>query len=269
VNAEIMLSVAEDLGFAAVTIPDSYWEIAPGEPCYYWLPDHARLQLVSILSRMAVSEVMVIAANGAVMGMPGPAEFVAFCYKLIDAPEEVDERAKTRFAAGLESARQMRDAGAEALYAAADIADNHGPFYNPQQMDRFVLPYLRDWAEQVKAMGLYAIFHTDGQVDPLLQDLVDTGIHALQAIDSVAGMDIRKVKGAVGNRLCLCGNVDCGLLYTGPAEAIYAGTRDLLRDCMPGGGFVLGASNAVLRETPIENYRTMIDAWRDFGQYQP
>jgi uroporphyrinogen decarboxylase len=80
-------------------------------------------------------------------------------------------------------------------------------------------------------------------------------------------MDIQAVKVAVGDRLCLCGNVDCTLLVMGIPEKVYAATRDLLLACKSGGGLVLGASNAVQPEVPIENYGAMIEAWQDFGRY--
>ncbi|GAG10233.1 unnamed protein product, partial [marine sediment metagenome] len=165
----------------------------------------------------------------------------------------------------LERGKRLRDLGVEAAFCAADLADNHGPFCNLEQMERFVYPYLQKWAEELREMGLYAILHTDGMIEPLLETLADSGIHALQALDPVAGMDIRKVKKAVGGRTCLCGNVDCGLLESGPADKIYQTTRDLLRDCKAGGGFVLGASNAVFKETPIAYYRTMLKAWDEHG----
>jgi uroporphyrinogen decarboxylase len=164
-------------------------------------------------------------------------------------------------------ARRLRDLGIEAVFTASDIADNRGVFFNPAQMERFILPYLRRWAERVKEMGLYTILHTDGDVYSCLEDLAESGIDALQAIDPVAGMDMRAVKDAVGDRLCLCGNVDCGLLVMGTPEKVYAATRDLLLGCKAGGGLVLGASNAVQEEVPIGNYWAMIEAWREFGQY--
>lgn len=268
-NAEIMLSVAQDLHFAGVTIPDGYWEVGAGQPCYYWLPQEARLKLARTLHDMAGSSLMVVGACGGIIGMPGSSEYLEFSYKLFDAPEEIDERARKALSVGIEGARKLRDAGVEAVYCGADIADNHGPFFSPAQMDRFILPYLHCWAESTKGMGLYAMLHTDGDLDPILTDLAESGIHALQAIDPVAGMDIRKVKDRVGDRLCLCGNVDCGLLYNGPASEIYESTRDLIRDCMAGGGFVLGASNAVVHQTPIAHYREVIRAWQDFGRYAP
>ena len=39
----------------------------------------------------------------------------------------------------------------------------------------------------------------------------------------------------------------------------------LLLACKDGGGFVLGASNAVQPEVPVANYRAMIEAWKQHG----
>jgi uroporphyrinogen decarboxylase len=266
-NAEIMVSVAEMLHFAAVTIPDPFWETAPGEPSYFWLPDDARYKLATLIKQLAGDALMVVASVGGVMGMPGPGNYVDFSYKLFDAPDEIDLIARRIYETGIDRACKMRDAGVEAVYTAGDLADNHGPFFNPEQMDRYVYPYLRKWVEKVKQLGLYAILHTDGNIYPILDEIVDSGVHALQAIDPVAKMDIRRVKTITEGKICLCGNVDCGLLFNGPAEVIYETTRDILIDCMPGGAFILGASNAVHRGTPIDHYLALTQAWQDYGYY--
>ncbi len=266
-NAEIMVFVADKLHFAAVTIPDPFWETAPGEPSYFWLPEDSRYELASLIKQLAGENLMVVASVGGVMGMPGPGNYVEFCYLLFDAPGEIDLIAQKAYEVGIERAAKMMDAGVEAVYTAGDLADNHGPFYNPEQMDRYVYPYLRKWAEEVKQLGLYAILHTDGYIYAILDGIVNSGVHALQAIDPVAKMDIRRVKTLTEGKICLCGNVDCGLLFNGPAEVVYETTRDLLLDCKPGGAFVLGASNAVHQGTPIEHYLALTQAWQDFGTY--
>ena len=134
-------------------------------------------------------------------------------------------------------------------------------------MDRWIYPYLRLWTEGIRATGLYSILHSDGELTPCMDKLAACGLNALQAIDSVAGMDIAATKAKVAGRLCLCGNVDCGLLLTGTPERVFEATKTLLLACKPGGDFVLGASNAVQPDVPAANYRAMIDAWKQFGAY--
>ena len=267
-NAEIFVSVCERMHYAALTVPNNYWEIAPGEPAYLWLPPEARRRQVEVLAGEKPADLTLAAVTGGVIGMPGAKNYVEFCYKLFDAPEEIDESARRALAGGLETARRMRDLGVEIMVSASDMADNRGAFYNPQQMDRFVWPYLRQWAAGIREMDAFAVLHSDGDMTALLDGLAASGLHAWQAVDPTAGMDMRRAKNAVAGRLCLVGNVDCGLLLTGTPAAVFDATRDLLTTCKDGGGLVLGASNAVQPEVPLDNYRAMIAAWERFGQYQ-
>jgi uroporphyrinogen decarboxylase len=233
----------------------------------YTLPMEARLELAGLLSRKAADDFMIFASCPGIIGMPGSSEYLEFSYKLFDAPEEIDERARQRLAVGIETAKKLRDSGVEAVYSGADIATNKGPWFSPDNMDRFIYPYLEQWSDSLRSIGLYAILHTDGDISRLLPRLTTCGIHAVQALDPVAGMNMADAKQLVDGKLCLCGNVDCGMLIVGSRAEIYESVCGLLEQTRAGGGVVLGASNAVVIETPIDNYREVIRAWRDKGQY--
>ena len=265
-NAEIFIEVCEKLKFSAISMPGGYWEIAPGEPAYLWLPEKSRDEQIRIVRQMT-SELMLITGASGTLGIPEAANFVEFSIKLFTEPQEIDQLAQKRLQEGIDATKRLVECGIDAVYSSADLADSRGPYYNPAQMERFVLPYLREWASQVKKTGVYAIQHSDGNLMPYIEKLADSGIDALQAIDPLAGMDMRKVKDLVGDRICLCGNIDCGLMVSGSAEQVFNATRDLLVTCKDGGGLVLGASNALQQEVPAENYLAMIEAWKEFGVY--
>jgi len=260
-DALIMIQVADHLGFSGVTIPDSPWD------CVYTLPPEDRLVLAGYL-RAESPDFLIIAGCGGVMAIPDSPDYVEFCYRLMDAPDEVEKQCEAKLQNGLQSLQRYADCGIEAAYVAADMADNRGPFFSGSQMDRFILPYLARWTEGARKAGILPILHTDGNVMDLLEDLAATGICGIQALDPVAGMDIGEVKAAMGNRLCLCGNVDCGALIRSSPAQIHELTKDLLLSCKPGGCFVLGASNAVVDGTPKENYEAMVRAWRENGSYR-
>ncbi len=266
VNAEIFLEVSQTLHYSAITLPGGYWEIAPGEPAYFWLPEEARLKQIRILAEQS-PDLLLITSNSAILAMPDANEYVEFSLKLFDAPQDIDLLAQLKYRRGVEAARQLIDCGIDALYSASDLADNRGPYFNPKQMDRYVWPYFSMWVSEVKRMGAYTILHSDGNLMPCIENIANSGVHALQAIDPVAGMDIYKLKNQVGDRLCLCGNIDCGLMLTGSPEQVGGAARDLLTGCKPNGGLVLGASNALQKEVPVENYMAMIHAWGEYGRY--
>lgn len=260
-NAEIMLATCRELHFAALTAPGGYWYVGPGELAYYVLPGELRFRQLEILKRVIGDEVMLVAATGGVLNADYSMEF---CEELMLDPDAFQRRAENQSAYGIEVSKRCRDLGADAVFTPSDIADNSGLFFKPDQMERFILPYAKRWAAAVHGMGMYAIMHSDGNLMNGLAALADTGLDALQAIDATAGMEIAEARRVVGSRLCLCGNVDCGLLLRGTPAQVFAATGTLLASQGHTGAFSLGASNAVQKEVPIENYRAMIEAWRNF-----
>jgi uroporphyrinogen decarboxylase len=262
-NAEILVATSVEMGYAALSTPNSYWEQSPGVLAYYVLPGESRFRQIQILREVAPRELMLIGVSGGIIG----ADYsVDFCQRLFDDPASIDEQAENCFRGGVEAAKRLRDCGVEAVVSPSDMADNSGPFFNPAQMERWVLPYLTKWSDEIRKLGLFSILHSDGNLTRYLDAIAATGLDALQAVDPVAGMEMSQAREIVGGRLCLCGNIDCGLLLTGRPEQVRQATRELLEMCKSGGGFVLGASNAVQREVPMKNYRAMIQAWKEFGR---
>jgi len=259
-NAEIFLGVTRMLGFSAVTAPGGYWEVSPGEPAYYWLPAPYFDMQADMLRRAAGGEFLIVEKLGGLMGMPGAARYLEFSYKLFDAPDEIEEDARKMFAESRERLTARRDKGAECFVNPCDIADNKSIFFNPEQLERFFLQFLRPWTEMVADAGAYSILHTDGNVTAVLDTLADTKLHALQAIDPVAGMDIVAAKRTVADRLCLCGNVDCGLLELGTPEDVTSAAAELLGALGNESGFVLGSSNALQNTIPKTNYEALVAA---------
>jgi len=263
-NAEIMLSVSQEMNFSALTVPVHYWEHSPGHIAYFVLPEEGRHRQIEILNELKPDDLMLIAASGGVLAADYSLDF---CYKLVDEPEEIDKMAEDALKYAIEAAKKYRDCGVEAVFTASDVADNSGPFFNPEQMKRWILPYLTKFAESIRELGMYSILHSDGNLVKYIDDIANTGVDALQAIDPTAGMDIQSTKSVVGNRLCLCGNIDCALFLMGTPEDVFNSTKELLITCKNSGGLALGASNAVQPDVPPENYRAMIEAWKKFGQY--
>src|SRR5690349_17182927 len=118
-----------------------------------------------------------------------------------------------------------------------------------------------------KALGLYVIKHTDGNLWPILDMIIDSGIDCLDPIDPQAGMDLAEVKAKYGQRVALKGNVDCAQLMTfGTPPEVIAATKEVLRKGMPNGGFILSSSNSIHSAVKPENYLAMLQAWQEYGR---
>ncbi|MFC2129693.1 uroporphyrinogen decarboxylase family protein [Bacteroidota bacterium] len=265
VNVEIILELTDEFGFCAVTAPGGYWEIAPGKPAYYWLPEGYREKQIEMLVKALGKEILLIVNTGGVMAMPDAANFVDFSIKLLTFPEEIDINARKTFEQGKKQLTKYANMGVEAFLSASDLGESQNPYFSPEQMERFIYPYLSKWAEAVKELGGFSILHSDGNINPYMDEIADSGINALQAIDPTAKMDIAELQMLYHERLCLCGNVDIGVLMMESPDEIYHAVKELLSCCGDKGSFIFGCSNAVQEDVPIQNYLALVGAYKDFN----
>ena len=183
-------------------------------------------------------------------------------------PEFVHELMDKVLEMSIRMARNAIRAGADAIVVADDYAGNDSPFFSPGIAKEFVIPRLKRMVDAIHEEGGKVIKHSDGNLWPILDSIVETGVDGLNPMEPVAGMDIGEVKRRYGHRVCLIGNVDCGyvLSQAGPEE-VEAAVRECIHKAAPGGGFILSSSNAIHSSVKPENYRTMIEEARRYGHY--
>ncbi|WP_353891049.1 uroporphyrinogen decarboxylase family protein [uncultured Victivallis sp.] len=76
-----------------------------------------------------------------------------------------------------------------------------------------------------------------------------------------------KSKSVTANRLCLIGNVNCGLMDTGTDAEVAASAEYALRHGMPGGGYVFSTSNCIYTGMPLEHYELILKIRHEKGVY--
>jgi uroporphyrinogen decarboxylase len=97
--------------------------------------------------------------------------------------------------------------------------------------------------------------------------MLDCKPDAFHSIDPQGGMDLKYLKQYCGDRVCLIGNVNCGLLQTGTEDEVREDVLRSLRDGMPGYGYIFSTSNCIYTGLPLERYELMHRLWREHGQY--
>ena len=110
--------------------------------------------------------------------------------------------------------------------------------------------------------------HTDGNIWPILPQLIDADIDALCPLEPKAGMDIGEVKEKYGDQIALVGNIDVAdLLPNGSREEVDASVKECISKASPGGGHILSSSNTIHYDVNPDNYLEMINALRKYGNY--
>ncbi len=191
-----------------------------------------------------------------------------FAYQIADDPDGVKRRAQEM--ADFACARNARfaDAGIDVFLLCSDYCYNSGPFLSPAMFAQFVTPYLHQVVDGVRGLGRFAIKHTDGNIMPVLDQLVSCNPHALHSIDPMAGVDIREVKRLVGHKVALCGNVHCAAMQTGTDEEVRASAEYCLTHAKPGGGYLFCTSNVPFKGMPPERYSMILDIWKRMRKYE-
>lgn len=201
-------------------------------------------------------------------GVPGGDRMVEFAVRMAEEPAALKEEARKRVENSLARAERLhRHGGLDGFALCSDYCFNDAPFMSPAQFGEFVTPFLKDLIAGYRALRFHVIKHTDGNIMPILDQLVEANPHALHSLDPQGGVDLAEVKRRVGRRLCLIGNVNCGLLDTGSVEEVRQSARYALENGMPGGGYVFSTSNCVYTGMRLARYELMLDVWREYGNY--
>ena len=223
-------------------------------------------RLIDIIRDRIDNRYFLMIHGDATYAIPGGEQMLEFSYQMVDSPEELKANAAEWVENALKKASNLKDLDGFAL--CSDYCLNDGPFMSPNQFSEFVTPYLSDLIKGYREQNYYSIKHTDGNIMPILDQLVACKPHALHSLDPQGGVDIAEIKKLVGDKVCLIGNVNCGLMDTGSKAEIIESARYALKNGMPGGGYIFSTSNCIYTGMKLENYETILDVWRQEGNYQ-
>ncbi len=187
---------------------------------------------------------------------------------IVTQPELVKALVALSVDMNLKMARAVAARGVKIVYTGDDYAYTQGPLMSPRHFREIFYPGLKQVIGGFKELGLMVIKHTDGNLWPIIDMIIDSGIDCLDPIDPLAGMDLAEVKARYGHRIALKGNVDCAHLLTfGTPEEVVEATKEALRKGAPGGGFILSSSNSIHSSVKPENYMAMMDTLKKYGRY--
>ena len=153
--------------------------------------------------------------------------------------------------------------GFDFIWSGEDIAHKTGPFISPRVFRELFVPHYRRVAEQISVPW---IWHSDGNLLPILDDLVDLGLNGLHPVEPKV-MDLAALRQRYGRRLCFCGRIEVDTLSQGTPQEIDRLVREAIEIAAPGGGYIAGSSNSITDYCRAENVRAMQRAILAYGRY--
>jgi len=157
--------------------------------------------------------------------------------------------------------------GIDFLFLADDIAYKNGLFVRPEDFKPLWLPRLKRILEPILNARVPVMFHSDGKLDAIMDDLIDAGINCLNPMDPYS-VDYRDYKIRYGRRIALSGNIDIEYpLVRGTPQDVRKDVLAHMETLKPGGGWVAGSSHSIVNYIPHENFIAMINAIHEYGKY--
>lgn len=196
--------------------------------------------------------------------------FEAFAVATLERPDfaaRMVDRAGEVYLGFLE--RALQHPRVQILWLGDDMAHVTGLMVNPDFMRQRVFPWYARIAELCRSFDppKAFVFHSDGDLWEVLDDLIAAGVHALHPFEPKA-MDIVRAKQHCAGRACVIGNIDLGYTLTrGTPEEVREEVRQRIATCGPGGGYVVSSSNSITEYVKLENYRAMLAAVEEYGRY--
>ncbi len=185
-----------------------------------------------------------------------------FSYFINDYPELFDIYMKkgTQFKVGVIK-RAKKVSEFPAIFDCEDIASKNGPLFSPVIMKKYFYPHLEQIVGAYHEKGVKFIFHTDGNVMPVLDELVSTGIDGLNPLEVIAGMNLKEIRKKHKN-LIMIGGIDCSqLLPYATTQQVKIAVKKAIEDAGP--WYFPGSSTELHNSIPLDNIKAMVDTIRE------
>lgn len=155
----------------------------------------------------------------------------------------------------------------DGLWIYGDMAFNHATFCSPADYRELIWPQhkrLCDWAHE---RGMKTIYHTDGNINGVVDLLIEAGVDVLQPLECKAGMDLRRLVPQFGSRVSFFGNIDVMVLIRGDLDEIEEEVRTKLEAGKQNSGYLFHSDHSVPPQVSWVTYREIIRMLDQYGSY--
>lgn len=182
---------------------------------------------------------------------------------LKSSPTELQEWIQAVEKTNLDWVQRLEAEGVDGIILADDVAYAGGLMVHPQNLRDYFIPSLARQVEEIKRRGLSAFYHSDGNYQAVLEDILQAGFEGLHCIDRHSGMDISALQKGVGDRICLWGHLDVQDFeeVVKEPEKVEAKAK-VIKGLASGQRFLLGTSSGLFEGMNIQGLRALYQELR-------
>jgi len=161
----------------------------------------------------------------------------------------------------LAAAKKLVELGVDMIYLGDDMGAQKQMMISQRMWQKYFKPRMANFIAELKKINpnLKVAYHTDGNVEPIIPELIEIGLDVLNPIQP-ASMDPAKIKKEYGDKLCFWGTID--EQYTlpfGSPQEVANEVKLRLETVGYNEGLILAPTHSVQLDTPLENFWAMIN----------
>lgn len=155
----------------------------------------------------------------------------------------------------------------DGLWVYGDMAFKTSTMCSPDMYKELIWPDHKRLADWAHAHRMKLIFHTDGDVNRVMDLYIEAGFDCLQPLEAKANMDLRKLCPKYGERMAFFGNIDVMKLATNQLEVIEQEIVSKFEAGKRTRGYVYHSDHSVPPQVSWETYRRVIEYVERYGNY--
>jgi hypothetical protein len=247
------------------------WAMKDMERAKKWKPDLAYVEeyrSTILAHKRGIGDDTVIIVESDV-GLENPrdkAGLELFSYLVADEPAMVSAWIEALNEKEIRKAKAIADPElVPIMLTYGDIAFKTGLIHSPGWLRREFIPRLKKLVDAYHERGVKCLYHSDGNLNEILDDLVGAGIDGINPVETAAGMDIADIRSRYPN-IFIAGGIDVSQLLTlANPEEVRATCLKAIEDT-GGVGYLMGSTTELLPMAKIDNVLAMIECAHSFNK---
>jgi uroporphyrinogen decarboxylase len=149
----------------------------------------------------------------------------------------------------------------DGVLSADDLGSSHAPLMSPKMWADVFKPQVARLGDFCRNHGVDFWMHSDGAIEPLIDEIVETGVQVLNPLEAKAGMDVVELRRRYGRRLAFYGNIDVRKM-SGPQDELLTELRRKIPLARQG-GYIMHSDHSCPPDVSLARYQWLLDHARE------
>lgn len=154
----------------------------------------------------------------------------------------------------------------DCIYWPDDMGYKNTQFFSMDLYRQLLKPVQKKAIDWAHSHGMKTHLHSCGNINPLLPELIEIGLDAINPLEVKAGMDPLSVKQHYGDSLVLHGGINIQLWQN--LDEVIAEMERLIPELKKNGGYIFASDHSIPPSVSLKDFSVIIEKAKKLGSYE-